>query len=203
MAGVNETARQFDATRSDETPYMDLGKAGVQHFGDLLGLNGADTQQSEIDALRASPMYQSLYGNGEQAVLANASATGGLRGGNTEHSLYSLGTDTLSQLIQQQLGQYSSAVGVGSGAAGAVGQFGAQSVAAQAALRNSGAEAQAQQKLISGGINAQNWQNVGTALSNFSNNNGSGSGQQPIGGGGSGVTPNTSDFANFDWSSVF
>jgi len=161
MKGIAESARQFDVTRSDEMPYMDLGKLGLQHYGDLLGLNGADPQQGEIAALRASPLYKSLYSSGEDAVLANASATGGLRGGNTERSLYGLGEDTLAQLIQQQLAGYGATIGVGSNAVAQTGAFGANAVNAQNQLRGQGADAQAQARLISGGIAAQNWQNFG------------------------------------------
>src|SRR5690606_2203704 len=78
MQGVRETARQFDVTRQDFAPYQQAGVRALDRFGDLLGLNGREDQQREIDLLRASPLYKSLYGSGEEAILANASATGGL-----------------------------------------------------------------------------------------------------------------------------
>lgn len=86
------------------------------------GQTGAGTgQQSAIDALKQSPMYQSLYHNGEQSVLANAAATGGLRGGNADRSLYNLGTDTLAQTIQQQFNNLGQLSGLGENAAAGVG----------------------------------------------------------------------------------
>jgi hypothetical protein len=98
-------------------------------FGPASSLNGgaAGGQQSAIDALKNGPLYQSLYHNGEQSILANAAATGGLRGGNTQRSLYNLGTDTLASVYQNQLDNLNrisvagqnSAAGVGTAQIGA------------------------------------------------------------------------------------
>lgn len=101
------------------TPY---GPAGQQQ-----GAGGS----SAIDALKNSPLYQSLYHNGEQAILANASATGGLRGGNAETSLYNLGNNTLAQVYQQQLANLGSLSSLGENAAAGVGN--GQLLAGQAA----------------------------------------------------------------------
>jgi hypothetical protein len=73
----------------------------------------APARLSAIDALKNSPMFKSLFNTGQEAVLQNASATGGLRGGNTEHSLYDLGSNTLSQLISEQISTGSAAAGFG------------------------------------------------------------------------------------------
>jgi hypothetical protein len=96
------------------------------------GGQGGNGQQSAIDALKQSPMYQSLYHNGEQAVLANGAATGGLRGGNTQHSLANFGTDVLAQTIQQQFNNLGSISGLGENAAAGVGNGQLQAGAAQA-----------------------------------------------------------------------
>lgn len=83
--------------------------------------SGAAAQQAAFDALKASPLYQSLYRNGEQSVLANGAATGGLRGGNTNRSLYNLGEDTLAKVIQQQIDNLHSVSSLGQNAAAKVG----------------------------------------------------------------------------------
>lgn len=162
MKGIDETARQFDKTEANFAPATALLAPGAQHLGDLTGINGNDKQASEIDALKASPLYQSLYRNGEEAVLQNASATGGLRGGNTERGLADFGADTLSQTIQQQLAHYAGLVGIGTNAAGAVGQFGADAVGQENNLRGQGAGAKAQYQLIKGNLAAQNWRSAGS-----------------------------------------
>jgi len=166
MAGVDETRRQFDLTRGDFSSEQQAGEDALAGMRALLGLDGAEAQQGEIDALRGSPLYQSLYGNGRDSMLANASATGGLRGGNTQGALYRLGEDTLSSVIASQLANYGGLVGIGTGADGSVGNFGANAVSQQAALRNQGAGAQAQSALIRGGIGAANWQNAGGMINN-------------------------------------
>lgn len=188
IKGVEETARQFDLTREDFQPYQEAGVSALDKLTALLGLGGADEQQTEIDALKETPLYKSLYRSGEDAILANASATGGLRGGNINEGLADFGEDTLSQVIAQQLAGYGGLVGVGTGAAGAVGNFGANAVAQQAALRNQGADAKAQSALIRGGIAARNWQNAGSTIDDIL--------ASVLGGGGGGG-------GGFNWSKVF
>lgn len=164
IKGVDETARQFDLTRGDYASEQAAGESALKRLLSLVGLGGAEEQQTEIAGLRESPLFKSLYRSGEDAILANASATGGLRGGDTQASLYDLGEDTLSSVIRQQLADYAGIVGIGTGADDAIGNFGAQAVAQQANLRNMGAGAKAQSALIRGGIAQRNWQNVGSTI---------------------------------------
>ena len=69
---------------------------------DLIGLNGAPAQQLAIDAIERSPMFSTLMRQGENAILQNASATGGLRGGNTQRALAEFRPNLLAALIDQQ-----------------------------------------------------------------------------------------------------
>ena len=164
MKNIAESARQFDLTRADFAPEQQAGNDALVKMRALLGLDGAEGQQSEIDALRASPLYQSLFRNGMDSTLAAASATGGLRGGNTQGALYDMGEDTLSRTIANQLANYGGLVGVGVGADGAVGNFGARAIENQADFRSAGAGAKATDLLTRAGINMQNWNNVGGFL---------------------------------------
>lgn len=164
MKNIDESARQFDLTRADFAPEQQAGNDALVKMRALLGLDGTDGQQSEIDSLRGSPLYQSLFKNGQDTILASGSATGGLRGGNTEAALYNMGEDTLSRVIADQLGNYGGLVGVGVGADGAVGNFGARAVENQAGFRNDGAGAKATDLLTRAGINMQNWNNAGSFL---------------------------------------
>src|SRR5690242_12018396 len=93
QAGIDEQRREFDLTRGDLMPWLTAGQPALGGMLDLLGLNGADKQQSAITGLQNGPLFQSLYGQGKDAILQSAAATGGLRGGNTEHSLFNLGSD--------------------------------------------------------------------------------------------------------------
>lgn len=164
MAGINETRRQFDLTRGDFASEQALGEDGIKRFRALLGLDGADTQQAEIEGLWASPLYQNLMQNSTDAILANASATGGLRGGNTKDFLARQASDTLSSVIREQLGNYASTIGIGMGSDQAIGNFGANAVRDMNDARNAGAGAMAQSALVRGGIAAGNWNNFGSAL---------------------------------------
>lgn len=122
--GIDETARQFNVTQQNLAPYLAAGGQGLNGFLTLLGLNGNNQQGSAINALMQSPQYTSAYDNGVDTILANAAATGGLRGGNTQNSLASFGGNLLSSLIQNQLGNYGSLINVGSGTGSTLGQLG-------------------------------------------------------------------------------
>lgn len=160
--GINESRRQYDQTRTDYQPFRDLGYGALDNFGNLLGNNGDANQRAEIDMLKASPLYQSLFDNGQEAMLASASATGGLRGGNFQEATMDFGRDTLNTVIRDQLANYGGAIGIGSGATDAVSSFGARAVQDQAQQRNMGAAANAQSALVRGGIAAQSWNNIGS-----------------------------------------
>lgn len=141
--GIAEQRRQFDITNQNQQPWLDAGRLALGDQGDLLGLNGLDTQAASIDALKASPLFQSLFNTGEEAILQNASATGGLRGGNIQNSLANFGGNTLAQVIQQQLGNLGGISGTGINTAQNLGSLGANSASQISALLNQQGAAQA------------------------------------------------------------
>lgn len=158
--GMEQEQRTQD--RADFAPFREFGTSAIQPAGDLLGFNGAPAQQTGIDAIRASPWYQALFRNGQEAVLQNASATGGIRGGNTERGLADFSSDTLATSIDRYLQQAMGAIGVGSGATTS-GSAAGQNTANQIAqiLGNQG-QVRAGGLLTRGGINSQMWQNAGS-----------------------------------------
>jgi hypothetical protein len=109
-------------------------------------------------------MYKTLFRTGEEAVLQNASATGGIRGGNTERGLADFGADTLSSTIASRLASLGGLAGLGEGATDSVAGFGQQKANALTQLFSSIGGAKASGSLAKGGINAQNWQNAGSFL---------------------------------------
>jgi len=125
--GIAEQRRQYDTSRADFMPYMEGGGAALGSSLDLLGLNGAEAQQAAIAQLKGSPGFTSLYDTGQDTILQNSAATGGLRGGNTQNSLANFGSGLLSTVIQNQLGQLGGIASLGAGATGQVGQLGANS----------------------------------------------------------------------------
>lgn len=124
---IAEQRREFDINQVNFAPWLESGKEALGGQGDLLGLNGAGVQQTSIDALKASPLYQSLFRNGQDTILNNASASGGLRGGNIQSSLANFGSDTLAQVIQQQLANLGGLSGQGLSGAGGLGSLNANS----------------------------------------------------------------------------
>lgn len=122
ISGINqaigEQQGQMVQNRTDEAPYTGFGAQSVGGLGDLLGLNGTDAASKAIAALKASPMFQSLFNTGQEAVLQNASATGGVRGGNAQGALYELGSNTLSDVIQNQIKSLFGGAQIGANATG-------------------------------------------------------------------------------------
>lgn len=121
---VDERRRQFDLVQELFQPFIQAGTDSLQQQQALTGLLGPDEQRRAIQLLESSPMFTELAKQGETALLQNASATGGLRGGNIQAALAQYRPQLLNQQIQQQfanlagltqVGQ-SSAAGVGTGA---------------------------------------------------------------------------------------
>jgi len=116
--------------------FLPFIEGGTEAFGaqqDLLGLGGTDKQAAAIEALKNSPLFASLVGSGEEGILANASATGGLRGGNIQRGLADFRADTLASVIQDQLTRLGGLSAQGLGAA-------SNSAATQATGANLGAD---------------------------------------------------------------
>lgn len=121
---TEEQRRQYDQTRADNLPFLAAGQQALGAQFDLLGLNGSEAQGTTIEALRASPIFQSLMRQGEEAILQNASATGGLRGGNMQTALASFRSDLLARTISDRLAQLGGITGQGATTAANLGQFG-------------------------------------------------------------------------------
>ena len=177
--------QQFQQTRSDYMPYTQAGTAAIGDLSALLGLGGLggvsetgatqagrDRQAEAIAQLQQGPLYQSLYRNGEEALLQNAAATGGIRGGNMQRGLADFGSDVLSNVYQNTLSNLGNVAGLGLGATGSVASFGANNANNAAGLTTQIGQAQANNYLARGRINAQNWQNAGGFLDQIVGGNG-------------------------------
>ena len=173
--GIDEQHAEFSQTQANFAPFLQSGTKALTGTGglmDLIGLNGNDSQGSAYDALKASPAFTSLYGTGQDTILQNAAATGGLRGGNTQNSLANFGSSLLSTVIQQQLGNLGGLVNTGTGAANSLGSFGQQST--QNVTNLLGQQGQAQATGILGQTAAL--QGIFNSLGSFGKAAGSGGG---------------------------
>lgn len=116
-------------------PYQQAGDAALQQQQALSGALGPEAQAAAYEAIAQSQGFQALEQQGQEAILANASATGGLRGGNTQAALAQFSPALLQQFIQQQYGMLGGLSGMGLSAAGQAGSFGLQGAGAQAGYR--------------------------------------------------------------------
>jgi hypothetical protein len=120
--GVEEQRAARLATEKLMAPYVKAGTGSLQGQQALLGLLGPEAQQQAYSGIELSPIFQSMVQQGEAGILANASATGGLRGGNIQAALGQFRPQMLQSMIQNQ---YQNLAGLTSlGQAAAAGQAG-------------------------------------------------------------------------------
>jgi hypothetical protein len=165
-AGIAEQRRQFDAIQKLLAPYVEAGSGAIGAQQNLIGLGGADKQRQAIQGLEQSPQFQMLQQQGENALLQNASATGGLRGGNLQAALAQFRPQLLSQLIEQQYGRLGSLSGLGQASAAGQAAAAQQTGNTIADLLGQSGAAQAGSALAAGAGQAQAWGNVGQAIGN-------------------------------------
>lgn len=126
QAGIEEQRRQFDLTQKLLGPYAQAGEGALSAQQALIGLAGPEAQAKAIREIEMSPQFTSMVAQGENAMLQNASATGGLRGGNTQAALAQFRPNLLSGLIQQQYQNLGGLTTTGANAAAGVGSAGMQ-----------------------------------------------------------------------------
>ncbi len=125
------------------------------------GAGDADAQQAAAVAkFENSPYFQAIVRQSEDAMLQNASATGGLRGGNTQDALSKNRPILLQQLIDKQLANLGGLASMGQNAAAGVGTAGMQTGQLIGSALGAGGAAQA------GGILGQSNATIG-ALGNI------------------------------------
>lgn len=126
QAGIDQQNSRFDAVQKLLSPYVAAGNSSLVAQQDLNGTNGLDAQARAIAALQASPQYTSQLAAGNNNILQNASATGNLRGGNTQGALAQFAPQLLSQTIENQYARLGGMTSIGQNAAAGVGNAGMQ-----------------------------------------------------------------------------
>lgn len=123
-SGIEEQRRQFDALQELLKPYVTGGQEAFGSQQKLLGLGTPEEQAAAIAQLEQSPMMKALVQKGENALLQNASATGGLRGGNTAAALAQFRPQMLAQLIEGQFSKLGGLSSLGANSAAMQGNTG-------------------------------------------------------------------------------
>ena len=183
---LDQQQSQFAQTRQDNMPYITEGGKAIGAQGNLTGLNGDPAQQAAITNIQNSPYYESLYRNGLEANLQNASATGGMRGGNEQRGLADFGRDTLSQSIQQQLQNLGGISGMGQSSALGLGSLSQANANAQSDIYGKQGTMRAGQLLNRGSITAGMWGQAGNFADQVASAIGGGMGGGAGGAGGFG-----------------
>ena len=197
QAGIDEQRRQFDALVKVMSPYVVAGvgalgrispyeEAGAGQLGTLgqyagagstalqqqqalTGALGPAAQASAIASIEQSPEMQAMIQQGENAMLQNASATGGLRGGNVQAAMAQFRPQLLSGLINQQytrLGGLSSMGGNVAQNLASMGSTATQNIAqlGQAAAAGTGAAGLKSAEAVSGLLGQQGQATAGGQL---------------------------------------
>lgn len=193
QAGIDEQRRQFDSLVQLMSPYVQAGTGAMQQQQALIGLQGPEAQQQAISGFEQSPLFQSMQQQGESAILQNASATGGLRGGNVQAALGQFRPQLLNQLIEQQYGRLGGLAAMGQASAAGQGAQGLASASNIGNLLGNQAQAIAGGQMARGNVGRQALSDVlgiAKAAAGFggfgglSAGAGAGAGAAPVGGGG-------------------
>lgn len=163
-ASIAETRRQFDVVQKLLEPYVGAGTSALGAQKALLGLAGTEEQRKAIEGLETSPQFEALARQGETALLQQASATGGLRGGNIQAALAQYRPQLLSQMIENQFAKLGTVTGLGQASAAGTGAAAQTAGGTIAALMQQQGQAAAGAALASGQAQAQMWGNVGSSI---------------------------------------
>jgi hypothetical protein len=128
-AAIAEQQRQFDAMQALMAPWVSQGTEALGQLGKyesagtdalsmqraLMGLDGPDAQRAAINGISNNPEMAAMIGQGENAMLQQGAATGGLRGGNIQGALAQFRPQMLSQLINNQYSKLGGLIDMGQG----------------------------------------------------------------------------------------
>lgn len=201
---IDEQRRQFDILTELLRPYVEAGQPALQQQQALIGLRGAPEQQQAISALEQSPLFQAKVRQGEEALLQQASATGGLRGGNIQAALAQFRPQMLESQIAQQYSRLGGLTAMGQQSAAGQGVAGMESAGAIGDLLAQRGAALAGGQLARGSVVSQSFNAVpgviGMALPFFGGAfGGAGAGGGVAGGvaGGTGISAASRGAASF------
>lgn len=138
-----EQRRQFDVSQQQAEPFRQAGLQALGQQQALLGLSGVPAQQEALQQFQESPGQSFLRERGEQAILRQASATGGLGGARVQEALQQQGIGFAQQDLQNQLARLAGMAGQGQAVTGNIAQLGAGMAANVGNLAMQGGQAQA------------------------------------------------------------
>jgi len=141
---------QFGGTQSLAEFAQNYYQTTGQGAGDDISQFTVDPQQQAISQLENSAGFQALARQGEEGILQNASATGGLRGGNVQGALAQFRPALLNQFIEQQYGRLGGMANLGQNSAAGVGAAGVNAATSISDLLEQAGQARAGNALAQG-----------------------------------------------------
>lgn len=129
--------------------YQTTGQAAGEDIS-AFTLTPEQLQQQAVSRFEANPLFQALARQGEEGILQNASATGGLRGGNVQGALAQFRPSLLNQFIEQQYGRLGEMARIGQASAAGVGASGMNAASSVSALLSEAGSARAGSALAQG-----------------------------------------------------
>ena len=114
-AGVQSQQDMYAKGQQAVQPYQQAGQEGLQGFQSLMTPQG---QADFANQYTQGPMYQMMQQQAEDATLRNASATGGLRTGQSNVALSSITPQLINQAYNQQLQGFGTLMNQGAQSAG-------------------------------------------------------------------------------------
>lgn len=171
---ANATQQQIAANNANQQmirglsqPAIDRGNAAGQIYSGLLGAGGDPAAAaSALSTFRGSTGYQDLLNTGLGAVNANAYARGTGDSGATLKALQERGMNLANQNVQQYLGNLNTLMQTGNSAIGNVSGVATNTVQANNAALQAGADASGNAALIG----ANGWNNALRNLTNIGSN---------------------------------
>lgn len=186
-AGIAENRRQFDVNTGLMAPYVQAGNLSITQQMDMMGLNGPEKQAAIMAEIEGSPQYAAMVKQGETAMLQNAAATGGLRGGDLQGALAQFRPQTLANLFQQRLGNLSGITQIGQASAAGQAAQGMENAGNIANLLGQKAAAQAGGQIAAGNQWGNTFNTIGGLVGGLAAAKASGGLSSMFGGGGGSV----------------
>lgn len=162
--GIEEQRRQFDRVQELLSPFTEAGTQAVERQGAIAGLQGPEAQREAIANIESSPLFTSIAEQGENALLQNAAATGGLRGGDIQGALAQFRPALLNQFLNQEFNRLGGLANLGQASAAGVASAGVRTGENVTNLITEGGQVRARNILDQGEIRAQQFGDIGTLI---------------------------------------
>lgn len=108
---------QAEIARKLMDPFREAGLSSLSQMMELGGFSGPEAQDAALQAIEQGSEFQRLQEQATQGMLSGASATGGLRGGNTQRALAELRPNLLMGLADRNYNRLTGLTNLGQAAA--------------------------------------------------------------------------------------